>query len=375
IAAGDRQVVREDETDSRCRRVGVDLVREDAEAVRGDDALVGGADARVFLDLEAGAVGAVGRLPDLARLEAAADEAERLGAVGGIVRTDIGVDRAGRDIGKGLLALRPVLRLPPEIGDGEVEPEAGIVAGNGERLAEIARRLVIVPGAVRDAAGFAERGIGAARRVVALLDRAGEFARLVDEVARDEGEFAEAGLLEARREVGPGHHPAGGGAGEGGERAEVALQEAPAGLVVEGEGAAIAVREAGGLAAFDVGALDRVVVEAGIVGVGREQDAALLRRALAGGVFLRGSGACSEQRARRDGRRQRRRARLDGERISRASQSSADQKKQAGKRVASRTNGVTHGASAGGSPPGGDLQLPATLWTDYGGVKTSGGVL
>ena len=65
---GDRQVVGEDDADARIGDVGVDTVREDAEAVLGDHLVVGGADGGVIDQREAGAIGAVGQLPLLAPL-------------------------------------------------------------------------------------------------------------------------------------------------------------------------------------------------------------------------------------------------------------------------------------------------------------------
>ena len=78
---GDRQVIGEDDADARIGNVGVDIVGDDAEAVLGDDLVVGGADRGVLDQRQAGAIGAIGQLPLLAPLEAVAHERERLGLV------------------------------------------------------------------------------------------------------------------------------------------------------------------------------------------------------------------------------------------------------------------------------------------------------
>ena len=142
-------------------------------------------------------------------------------------------------------------------------------------------RPVVIAGVVRGRARVAERLVGAAgRREIAALDRADELARLVDIAAGDEVELGEARRLEARGEFGGLDEAAGGGARRGGEGAEVGLEEAPARLVVIGEGAALIAVDAGRLAGLEVDVLDGLVVEAGIVGVRRDDDACrlLLRR-------------------------------------------------------------------------------------------------
>ena len=101
------------------------------------------------LDREAGAIGAPGRLPDFALGEAVAEDGERLGAVVDCLGAEIGVDRAGGGVAHRLLLVRPVLRIAAEAGDGEVDPRRRVLVGEGQRLAELDRRLVVVAGACR----------------------------------------------------------------------------------------------------------------------------------------------------------------------------------------------------------------------------------
>ena len=177
----------------------------------------------------------------------------------------------------GALALGPVVGVPAEAGDGEIEPQAGIVIGKRKRLTKERRSAVVIAAVVGLGALVAERLIrGAGRREEAALDRAGELARLVDIAAGDEVELREARRLEARGQLYGLDKASGGRAGGGVQRAEVGLEEAPAGLVVVGEGAALVAGNAGRLAGVEVDVLDGLVVEAGIVGVGRDDDAGRL---------------------------------------------------------------------------------------------------
>ena len=277
-----RQVFREDDADARIGRIGVDLVRDDAEAVLGDDLLVQGADVGILLDGEARPVGVPGGLPDLAEAESVADQGEGFGAVVVVLRAQEPVDGAGGDVDVGRLPLRPAVRTAGEIGDGEVEPEAGIVGGDGERLAEEARRVVEVARAVGGTTGLAQRRIGIAAGIEAAPERAGERTGFVDIAAGQEIELGEALPLEARRQLRRLDDPAGGRPRRRREDAEIRLEEAPAGSGVEGEGAAFGLVEAGDLAGLEVDAFQSLEVEARIVGLGRHDHARFRRMDLPG---------------------------------------------------------------------------------------------
>ena len=166
---------------------------DDAEAVLGDDPLVIGTDRGILDQREAGAVGAIGELPFVAAGEAVAHQRQGPGLVGVGIGVDEGVDAGGGDVAIGLLAFRPVVGVAGEAGDGEVEPEAGIVVGDGQRFPEEARGVGVVPGIVGGGTLVAEGLVGAVGgRRKAALDGAGELAGLVDIAAGNEVELGEA---------------------------------------------------------------------------------------------------------------------------------------------------------------------------------------
>ena len=110
-----------------------------------------------------------------------------------------------------------------------------------------------------------------------LGEPAHQAARLVDIGLRQEGELGDALRLDVRLRLGRHRDAAGNGACDGAQLAHVALQEAPAGGRVEGEGLALQVVTAGGLAGFEVDAFAHVVVGAEIVRALGDDEPPLLR--------------------------------------------------------------------------------------------------
>ena len=180
VGPRDGKRVGEDDADARVRRVGVDVVGDDAEAVRGDDLVVACLDRVVRLDGEARTVGAVSRLPDLAVGEAVAHEGEGGGAVGRLLGAEIGIDRRGGDVAFRLDARVVALGLARQAGGGEVEPQAGVLVGDHQRLAEVLGGFVVIAGPVGDAAGIAQRLVRAVAGIEAALEAADQGARLVE---------------------------------------------------------------------------------------------------------------------------------------------------------------------------------------------------
>ena len=272
VRARDGELVGEDDANLRGRAVRLDIVGDDAEAVLGGELVIGGTHAADFGQRQAGTIGADGGLPLLALGQAAAGKRQRHGARLLGVGPQITVDRRGAGIAGRLLAIGIAVRRARQAGTGEVEPGDGFVTGDGERLAEGDGGLVIPAGTHGGGAGGPQRAVADAGNRKAVLERADQRTRLVDEAGGQEVQFGQPLTLQRRRQRDGLDDAAGDRIRCGGERAEVGLEEAPLGLRIEGEGAAGRVGETGSLAARLIDILHRLHVEAGIIGVRRDDD-------------------------------------------------------------------------------------------------------
>ena len=137
-------------------------------------------------------------------------------------------------------------------------------------------------------------GLVHARDRLRLGEPAHETARFVDIGLRQEGELGDALRLDVRLHLGGHRDAAGNGACDGAQLAHVALQEAPAGGRVEGEGLALQVVTAGGLAGFEVDVFAHVVIGAEIIRAFGDDEPPLLGNRC-GGRERRGSASSNEE--------------------------------------------------------------------------------
>ena len=129
----DGELVGEDDADLRHGAVRLDVVREDAEAVLGDELVVGVADARRLRRARGWRDRRGWRASSLALGQPAAGKGQRDGAVRPGIGAEIAVDGRGGGVGRRLLAVGIGVGLAREAGAGEVEPGDGLVIGDGER--------------------------------------------------------------------------------------------------------------------------------------------------------------------------------------------------------------------------------------------------
>ena len=278
LRIGDRQRIGEHDAHARRFGIGIDAVRDDAEAVLAHRRVERGADRLVLAQRQREAIGADGLAPHLPLLERAPEKAERQHLVAGARGAEIGVDRRRRGGLRRLHPLAGILGILAEEGGGEIAPDGRIVGEDGEHRAIGARGGDRVTADRRRGGALGDRGIAEAIGGIGGGEPAELRLGLVERSRSEEGEFVRALGGEALRHRLHGDDAAGDGIHSGAEGAEVILEEAPARLGVVGEGAAALVGDAGRGAGGDIDILQRLIVEPGIVGVLGRDDAAVGRR-------------------------------------------------------------------------------------------------
>ena len=256
--------------DARRDGVGLDRVLDDAETLARLEILVFGANQGGIDQREACLIGLQRRAEEIAAVEADGECCKDAGADRRGARDEIGIVAGRGDLGlqrAGFLVVDAAHGLD---GAGKVEPEGGIVGldahGGGEFLhggTRIAGEHGIVAGLGERRHAFLARGL----REDALAHGLCLRGHPVGEPGNGR-RGAEVGIAGER------HDLAGDGAGKRLQRREIGLEEAPLCLGVVGEGATLAVAEAGSLALVERDVLLGTEVETEIVAVRRGDDLA-----------------------------------------------------------------------------------------------------
>ena len=267
--------------DARADAVGIDRVVEHAKPLSRLEIGIGRGHGGRVVEFQRGFVGFDRGAEISPRLQHPGKLREAGGAAFHRARQAIGIERRRGDFGRQPVAFRSVPGLDGHQRRGQPRPQGRIVGrkadgglerlGGGARVARLEGRI----------GPLAQLALAHALKARQRHDAAAVAHRLIGRTLRQESEHGRrAGLCCLRRGL---DHAAGDGAGEGFQLAVVGLEEAVPGLHVVGEGAAAAILETGGRTLVQAQVLDGLVVEAEIVGVGRLDDAPLVRHGAGGG--------------------------------------------------------------------------------------------
>ena len=272
VDAGLDQILRELRADARRGGVGLDRMLDDAEALARLQVFIFGADGSGIHQRKACLIGLERRTEQVAPVEPDGDHCQRIGARRGGAQQQVGIVGRRGGVALQLRGFLAVDALHRKHGAGEFQPQPAVIRQDRDRSGEFLHRGARVAGQKRGVAGVGEGGkalladsdaaVGQAR-----AHRLGLVGHPVGEVA-EFGRRADVGIAADRDDL-AGHR-----VGKRLDGGEIRLEEAPFGLGVVGEGAALAVAQAGGLALVERDVLLRSQVEAEIVGIRCSQDLA-----------------------------------------------------------------------------------------------------
>ena len=278
VARGQR--VREHRADARVGGFGVDLVGGDAETVLGHRLFERRLTRRIVDQREAGAVGGDGLAPHFTARQRQGERAQRIGALGDRLGQHQRVHRRiGRVDGEVIDAVagRRLDHHPGFALARQLQPYRGVVLVDRQRLPIRHHRRRGVRLRRGGIAGGHQVGIAHFRRRRIGLRQAGRHvAGGIHQVLRRERQLAQPRLDrlgQRRSEI----DAAGRGALERRLGADIALEEAPLGLLVIGEGAADLVVGTGRRTGVDTDILQHRIVEPGQVRAGQQRDVAIGR--------------------------------------------------------------------------------------------------
>ena len=272
VDAGLDQVLRELRADARRGGVRLDRMLDHAEAFARLEVLIFRTNGCGVHQREACLIGLERRTEEIAAVQPDRDQRKRLGPRRGGAQQLVGVERGGRGVALQRRGFLAVDALYGKHCAGEFQPQPAIVRQDCYRRGEFVYRPARVAGQKRRVAGLGEGGEAFRTDRHRAVGQAGAHrGGLVGHPVGEVGQFrrrADVRLTADR------HDLAGDGAGKRLDRREIRLQEAPFRLGVVGEGAALAVAEAGRLALVERDVLLRSEIEAEIIGIRGGDDLA-----------------------------------------------------------------------------------------------------